>query len=298
MIVRMNMHTREDPARLAADLLDRLRPLFSAPLQAGVQPRGAGVFSYCALDYERILAARLEHPVVGILLQGKKEIWVGETCRPLAPGDVFVLPGGVDFDAVNIPDPRRGIYETLLLEVRVRPASVPPQPPKVEPRFEITVPLNPALVDSIAHAALSLAGSPHAQRLAELRLAEMLIQLGDVPAARPLFATGLAERIRWIVLTAPDRAWTGDALARMLGLGGSTLRRRLAAEGSSLRAIVRDARLQVARDLLADAQSVGGAAAAAGYVSRSHFARLYRRRFGVLPSRSQATAANRHGDAP
>ncbi len=284
----MNKMDREGPDRLAADLLDRVRPLLSGKDTAGFRQRGPGVFSYCALMAERVAAARLEHPIVAILAQGSKEIWIGDCQRRLTAGDVFVLPGGVDLDVVNIPDPRLGLYESILIEVR--PGLVAPRPRRTRAGFEVRVPLNRALVETISHAALDLIESPRADHLAELRLRELLLLLSDEPAAQPLFEATIADRLRWLVLTAPDHDWSGPELARRLGCGASTLRRRLAEEGTTLRRLVRETRMAVARDLLENRASVAEAALAVGYASRSHFARGFREVFGMAPREGRTPA--------
>jgi len=92
------------------------------------------------------------------------------------------------------------------------------------------------------------------------------------------------------MLGAPSRDWTAAEIARKLGIGASTMRRHLAADGQSLRQIMLDCRMKLARNLLTTGHSnVAQAAEAAGYASRSHFARRFRRAHGVAPSRVRGT---------
>jgi AraC-like DNA-binding protein len=274
-------------AALATDLLRRLRPLLAHPQDTptGLCDRGLGVFSYCARENERIARVQLPHPVVGILVQGAKEVWFGDLGRKLAAGDVFVLPGAVGFDVVNLPDPDRGLYQSLLFEV----ASPPPFPPTAPPAAgsEIRVPLTAPLVDVLSHAALALAGVEDAGPLAALRMTEVLLFLRDRPEARPLWGVGLAERVAWLVRADPARGWTAAGIADRLAMAPATLRRRLAGEGTSLRRLLAAERMEVARDLLVGGASVTEAAAAAGYASRSHFARGFRAAHGALPRQTR-----------
>lgn len=270
-------------AALARDLLHRLRPLLSRPEEtpACLCPRGLGVFSYCALERERVARVRLPHPVVGILVQGAKEVWFGDLRRGLVAGEVFVLPGGVDFDAVNVPDPGRGVYQSLLFEV----ASPPPFPSTAPATAgsDIRIPLTAPLVETLSHAALALAGVEDAGPLAALRMTEVLLLLRARPEARPLWGGGLAERVAWLLRADPARRWIASEIGDRLAMAPATLRRRLAREGTSLRALLAAERMGVARDLLAGGASVTEAAAASGYASRSHFARGFRAAHGALP---------------
>ncbi|WP_106691967.1 helix-turn-helix domain-containing protein [Paracoccus methylarcula] len=88
--------------------------------------------------------------------------------------------------------------------------------------------------------------------------------------------------------------WTVSAAAEKLTMAGSTLRRRLATEGTSFREILRAVRLDAADRILAARGSSAQAAAAAGLSSRGHFARAYRDRFGLGPSERRKTQSGTH----
>ena len=268
---------------LRADLVHRLRPMTTR--QPGMHSRGDHLFSYCTLDRERLAAIRLPHPVLGIVLHGIKEVWVGDAVTELRPGTIFVLPGGRPLDVVNIPGPA-GLYESLLLHVPRVPDAVAPLTPDESAGHgdAFRVPLTPDLYQAVIHAAAAIADSASAEVLKSLRLTEVLTLLRAVPAARPLFRRTLGEDVAWLVGHAPDLDWSVDRVASTLGIGASTLRRRLTAEGQSFRILVRNARLRAARRMLDSGASSLAAAEAAGYVSRSHFARRYRQTFGVSPS--------------
>ncbi|WP_258158250.1 helix-turn-helix domain-containing protein [Rhizobium sp. TH2] len=146
-----------------------------------------------------------------------------------------------------------------------------------------TVPLDTDLVDALVHAATSIASDAAGDVLKALRLAEVLTLMQPLAAARPLFETSLAEEVAWAIRAAPSEAWTVERLARQLGLGASTLRRRLASEDQSFRKILRVERLKAGRSAIASGASSVAAAEAAGYHSRSHFARRYRENYGTSP---------------
>jgi AraC-like DNA-binding protein len=289
------MDSNPETARLRRQLLDRLRPLATAPGRPRKDPglhnftrkqAGRQVFTYCCFAAERLAQVVIGRPLIGIVLSGEKEFWLGDQSQRFVAGDVFVSPGGATLDVVNIPN-ARGLYESLLVEVASLPPSIaqlPDLPPAPRKGFDIGVTLTADLVDALAHAATTLATSSHAALLGEHRLAEVLMLLRADPAARPLFDVPLADRIRWMVSADPTRRWTADALAKRLAMGASTLRRRLTADGTPLRAVLAAARMHIAQDLLTRGDaSVTAAAEAAGYSSRSHFTRRFRSVYGSTP---------------
>jgi AraC-like DNA-binding protein len=94
-------------------------------------------------------------------------------------------------------------------------------------------------------------------------------------------------RVRGAVGVALQRG-TGDlaSIARALDLGARTLQRRLAAEGQSFRAVVDDARRELAKQYLADrAQSLANIALLLGFSEQAAFQRAFVRWTGVTPGR-------------
>lgn len=286
----MNIQTPHEALRRS--LLDRLRPLADAPGRErkthGQTFISSQLFTYCAFATERVAKFKVEHAIIGIVLSGTKEFWIGNIGQSFTTGQVFVLPSGAELDVVNIPDDRRGLYEALVVEVRHVPPALALPPEKLcGPATKISqaITLTAELVDALVHAAVTLSTSDHAKALAEHRMAEVLMLLRNDPAARCLFDLPLRDRIAWMVATAPSHAWTAEALGSRLGMGASTLRRRLTQDGASLREILADARMQIARDLLERGEAnVTAAAEAAGYASRSHFIRRFRSVYGTMPS--------------
>ncbi len=294
------MNEISPPDRLRRALLDRLRPLATPTgrprKEHGMHPRGAKIFSYCCFTAERLAQFTIAKPVIGMVLSGGKEFWLGDSVCRFVAGDVFVLPGGATLDVVNLPDERTGLYESLIVEVATLPPSIArlPFPARraARPDFDVGITLTPELVNALAHAATTLATSEHATALAEHRLAEVLMLLRDDPAARALFDAPLADRVRWMVAAEPSRRWTAEEIGRRLAIGASTLRRRLGIEGTSLRAVLASARMEIAEAILARGEaSVTAAAEAAGYTSRSHFTRRFRSVYGTAPGERRVRRA-------
>ncbi|MGL4280302.1 MAG: helix-turn-helix domain-containing protein [Albidovulum sp.] len=285
----MNIRPDLRPDGLRATLLDRLyaevRGL-SQKRPQGMHPQGDRLFTYCALARERIAEVTLPHPLVGIVLRGEKEAWIGGLSETFSPGTVFALPRGLPIDVVNIPSAREGVYESLIFEIASLPPGVAPLPGQRRPQRpnRLSLRLTPDLVEAIAHAATAVAGAAARESVKTLRLAEMLALMRDDPAARHIFRQSLSDELAWHIAARPDHGWTVEEAARAMGLGGSTLRRRLAEAGTSFRAVVTGARMETARRLVDNGAAAGAAAEAVGYASRSHFARRYREAFGSLPS--------------
>ncbi len=287
----MNIHHVPTGDRLRQRLVARLKG-FEAPAASGVHTHAHNLFSYCALARERLAAIKLPHPLIGIVLRGRKEVWLGDAGRTFGPGSVIILPRNIPMDVVNIPG-ETGIYESLILEVPMLPEGVPPltlaerlERETISPTFSVT--LTEDLVEALSHAATTIRAEAMSDKVKTLRLREVLTLLRPLPEARALFTAPLGDEVAWLIASAPSEDWTVERVAKATGIGASTLRRRLTLEGRPFRAILRAERLRAGRAALAAGASSLSAAEAAGYVSRSHFARRYRESFGTSPSGRKA----------
>ena len=116
---------------------------------------------------------------------------------------------------------------------------------------------------------------------------EVLLWLAEAglrfPPAAP---AGFADAVRARLAAAPARPWRADALAEALATSAPTLRRRLAAEGTSFAALLAEARMTRALALLQSSDlPVALVGEAVGYASPSRFAARFRARFGLSPAR-------------
>lgn len=118
----------------------------------------------------------------------------------------------------------------------------------------------------------------------------------DDEAATWSFPAGLRAAIRpYLADGYPDL----PLMAEVVGLSGRTLQRRLRQCGRSYSDLVREARFDLARELLIDpAARIIDVAMAAGYENPQHFSRAFRQLAGVSPSayRSSVTDAHAAGD--
>jgi len=135
------------------------------------------------------------------------------------------------------------------------------------------------------------------QAIRDHAVLEVLIWLDGLGLCLPPPAPPtLAARVRALAAADLARDWLAADLARQLGLAEATLRRHLAAEGTSLTALLTDLRMNRALGLLqASALSVQQIAHAVGYASASRFALRFRARFGLPPRAIRG--ADRNGTA-
>jgi AraC-like DNA-binding protein len=129
-----------------------------------------------------------------------------------------------------------------------------------------------------------------AQQIALLKTA----QRNEAERALPL-----AERVRHVARTlVMTGALTGDHVADSLSLHPRTLRRHLALEGTSLKAVIAAARFDVARQLLRDTSvPLGELAEVLGYADLSAFVRAFRGWAGCPPGQWRDAARLRHPPA-
>jgi len=283
-----------------------LRPLPATP----DQPRQKEVFA----RLERIVAegpsacvcvrSRSEHllhamdidsGLLAIPLQGFKRIRDGDQWSAFAPGEILLIPSARKIDMQNIPDERSGNYVAigiaLCAEAVTAARGLVPlqQHGKGEPG-----PIGRVTLDDLAQELLDWCEAMAAGDEVRARyvLVGMLLKLHAQGHAGVLAepVVTLAARIRIMIAANPAREWSSSDVEAELGMSGATLRRYLAEEGTSLRAVLIDARLSYALALLLTTRlPVKSVAARVGYASPSSFVKRFTERYGVEPSRVGGT---------
>lgn len=280
-----------------AEALRRLRtlaPFLAADSRATAPDRAEAPPSLCAFVCrvrERIGALRLDRAALMIVAEGQKEVIQGGLQSRLQAGQALCLPPGWRGDVVNDPDPRSGAYRTLCLTfppaLVARAGQAHPPAQRRPARRGLPGPFAPSapLMEAVLHLAEGFAAARPAH-LVEHRAMEVLLALldqGVLPAAEGGTA---GEAVRALLRWRPEHRWTAEEIGRELGMSQATLRRRLAAEGTALRALLREERMAHAQALMAEGGvTVREAATASGYASASRFARRFRDVHGVPPSR-------------
>lgn len=93
------------------------------------------------------------------------------------------------------------------------------------------------------------------------------------------------EKIRRLVVQRPHADWDVPTLASAFHMSESTLRRHLAGSGTTLAALLKEVRLELALNLLQTTRlSVGEVAQLCGWQSHSRFSATFQERWGVPPS--------------
>jgi AraC-like DNA-binding protein len=252
--------------------------------------------------YPSPLEASLYNPVLCLILQGEKQVLVGEKTLPLGPGECLL----VSHDLPVLSRITRAPYLAMVLDVDV--GTVRKLYDEVaesaldsdHARAVETHRADPGLLDAI-HRYLALADSPaDAKVLGPLVLKEIHYRLLMAPFGgmlRSLIrhdsnASAIARAINSIrgdlrsPMTIPD-------LAGRVGMSTSSFHKHFKTITSATPLqYQKELRLLEARRLLKIAGvSVTAAAHEVGYESSSQFSREYARKFGVPPSQDRANEA-------
>lgn len=262
-------------------ILERLLKLAARDNRPCALPDGAlrasALFSFVTRERERIAGCAFPRASIVVIVEGSKEVVTMGRHLRFAAGNVLVLPGGWRGDVVNDPDPATGVYRAIFIDfpdelVARASRAFPPR----RKGGQLDLPLDAALSSAIHHAGEGIVAGNLPAALIEHRVMEVLMVLG-MRGALPFQARTTGDAVRGLVRWQPDRAWTADMIAAELGTSNATLRRRLAGEETSLRALLAEVRVELASAMLADdGISLREAALATGYRSPRRFAERMR----------------------
>lgn len=245
----------------------------------------------------KILRMRVDQPALILVDRGVKAIRTERGAGIEAvPGQAVVLGGHQTVDFTNsVPDGTHYEARWLLFDdALLADAHYLGLASQVASRDRPTAPVQllrrvPAnLADAFERAGQALAlGDKLPDAVARLRVLEVvqwLLEDGIVLRSAPA-DPGVSVQLRALIAGRLDEAWPAGRVAAGMALSEATLRRRLAAEGTSLTDLLADARMATALTMLqATTQSVAQIALAVGYESPSRFAVRFRHRFGFAPT--------------
>ena len=281
--------------------MNALASALTAPVTCGLAPDVQralrGLLHLDGGQYHSCISARCEHgaravdvdrPLIAVLIQGRKRVQHGGQELHLAPGELLLVSQPCRLDVVNVPDPHFGEYLTLMLplcdDVLDAVRLLWGKPVRPEGPECAAVPVQPLAEPLIRCAEALQRGATDDARIAMAQLVFRLCQLGHARLLAPPSPT-LAAQIRSRISAAPAQDWRSSDLEHALGMSGATLRRRLAAEGTSLRELIVQARLAAGLNLLYTTRwPVKTVAARVGYRSSSSFAQQFAERYGLEPS--------------
>lgn len=201
-------------------------------------------------------------------------------------GSLGLLPANVALEVENVP-PAGGPYvaRALLVPHAAAEGLRASTPTAESPDAEgVRDPRALAAFERAAAAARDPSVPPalrgHLVREVLLWLAETGLRL---PSAGP---PRLADEVRARLARDPAAPWRAETLAAALAVSSPTLRRRLAAEGTSFAALLVDVRMTRAlAPLQTSDRPIALVGEAVGYASPSRFVARFRARFGVTPAR-------------
>ncbi|RRD21397.1 AraC family transcriptional regulator [Brucellaceae bacterium VT-16-1752] len=253
----------------------------------------AGIIQREALRFSRLT---FDQPTLIVVRHGEKTFSSAKENWLLKSGEAVAIGKGQRFDITNRPDANRSyqanwlVFEPDMVQAFGHIAAMASRPVRSLGRLEA------GFVEAFARASEAIR-NPAAVPLeiARHRMEEILlwlkrrgVSLADVPPRT------FSQRVREIFMATLDETWTAAIVARHLHMSEATLRRHLAAEGSSLSSLLADVRMSHALSLLQSTdQPVGNIARNVGYESASSFASRFRQRFGFAPT---AVRGHRRGD--
>lgn len=257
---------------------------------------GVGLAAHVLQGRElEILRVHVAQPALIVVDRGIKSVRTGTGAAVRAlPGQAIVLAGNQTVDFTNVVaddghyEARWLVFDGALLEDAYyvsRAVEAAPPAARAEPARLIGHP-GDGLATAFERGRLALAADTDIpDAVARQRVLEVMHWLLEAGVVLHASAAGVAAKVRALIARGLDEDWTAQRVAGALAQSEATLRRRLAAEGTSLTALLIETRMATALTLLqATTQSVSDIALAVGYESQSRFAVRFRQRFGFAPT--------------
>ncbi len=237
-----------------------------------------------------------QQPAILYIQQGTKRVEIDNYQEEIPAGQWLLLPEDRVFTVENIP-PADAPYLAvgLAVERSLFEAAYQNLSPQAGSRSHQVQSLACAgseeLLDSFMRfRELLKAPGDRPASVLRLHLQQLIVWLAELGAVLPQArAKSLGDQIRETIVEDLPHEWRAGTLARLLRVSEATLRRKLAAEGTSFSQILSEQRLISALGLLQSSEdSIAQVALAVGYDSPSRFATRFRERFGVNPSHIRA----------
>ena len=247
-----------------------------------------------ARQHYRLASVKCDMPLLMLPLAGFKRVHFGQEIFASGRGEFLMLHGAIDVSVENVPAetlpykawiigfPWPLIELTRQLILNGRASALAGTTQHVITQGTVSQ----SLFDKLFRHLQLLSGAPSAAEI-DLSLMQILVALHGENASGFLYASdpSLSSRIRIMVSAQPQRDWSSADFENELHVSGATLRRRLAQENTSLRLLIREARLHVALTLLQTSNKpIKAVAALSGFQSLSSFRENFIEQFGVSPT--------------
>ena len=248
----------------------------------------------------RVRALVVREDALGLVLAGRKRIFTGGHELQIEAGQLFAIPRGSRIDVVNDPAGKPAYVARMLAFGAAAIEHFLSRYPEFSatpalPESRRLVP-DAGLRRTFGHAVATMQDAEASARVRELCAFELLVRLAEAGwRFDPPQALAWADRVRRMVRSRPEVPWTLDALAAGLGMGASTLQRRLAEEGTGLRDCLRETRLEIALGLLQEGRlPVAEIAHRCGYAAHGRFSLAFKARYGFAPSMLRPARGGAH----
>lgn len=230
------------------------------------------------------LRLHADQPALIVVRCGTKRVRSSRSSQQAGPGAAIILPMGQEWTVAN-EAPAVGGYQadafTFAPELVEAYASPNTTPMRDAASFTPDGAMNEALVRLCRALADGIEAGPVLRHL----FGEIIVRLDACGInLLPRRRDTLNDRLRALVASDIAGDWSALRVTRALGISEASLRRKLAASGTSLTEILTDVRMTRALGLLqATEQPVNHVALEVGYSSASKFAARFRDRFGMSP---------------
>lgn len=264
---------------------------------------GANIFF--AKSPQRLRAVPLHAPAVGLILNGRKELRIGNASYTLRPGQLMLWPANCDLYFGNYPEGPGGIYLALIfsfapraIEHFSRQYGTQTKAWEQSPEWNATAPA-PVLLAMTQWVQLCLEGpvDPDILHHRQVELLLLLVRHGLAGNLLMALQPSWRQRVAHLLSLNPAHGWEAPEVSERLGCAESSLRRHLRGEGTRFRDLLEEVRLVAGLALLQETfWPVARVAAEVGYDSHSRFSERFRLRFGMTPSELKRTRVSDSGE--
>jgi AraC-like DNA-binding protein len=242
---------------------------------------------YSSVREQRLVNVQIIKPLLICVLDGRKKLGSeGEIDCPA--GSFIILSNRPGIEMRNIPSGSE--YFALLIEFEYKDFDcLPPRQGRTEPFIQGAI--SPAFRQTLLQFVEWSAFAPQAMWPVRRReLLQFLYHSGYVQLSAVNEPPSLSHKVHGIICADLANDVNADVLASRLAVSEATLRRKLAAEGTSIQAIKDKARLSLGLHLVQTTfDPIGRVAERCGFQSQSRFTDKFKQFFGVTPTELRKT---------
>ena len=224
-----------------------------------------------------------------VVCRGRKHLHIPGTTLYAGTGQGVVLAQGTQWDVTNDPQGSPeyqaialAFPDALLQELNALEGST--SIPVMHSAHVLTV--DEELLSAMQRTLPPVSARPMSDSLLRHRMMEVLLLLAQRGVRfAGQYEVSWADKVRRLVAQRPHADWDVPTLATAFHISESTLRRRLNGSGTTLAALIKEVRLELALNMLQTTRlSIGEVAQLCGWQSHSRFSAAFLERWGVPPS--------------